>query len=149
MPPLDNSDLVSLGLKPKDTIPTPVGPPQTIVNITLTPIVKNLFNVRIEAAAGQQFDTRAEYGFALHYGILPPGGATAEQQMEKQYLMRESLSLAELPKSKFTRRKKETLNHPTKPPSCSSRSAPATKTRKATLACGAARLLGPSSRNKK
>ena len=53
LPPLDNSDLVFLGLKPKDTILTPVGPPQTIVNVTLTPIGKNLFNVRMETAAGQ------------------------------------------------------------------------------------------------
>ena len=112
VPPLSDADLVSLGLKPKDTIPSHIGPPVCQVGIITFYPGKNLIGYRLEPLPGHNLDDRADYGFAFHYGVLPPGGATPEQQMEKQYLMREPQSPEELSKSHFSRRRKDVLTLP-------------------------------------
>jgi len=55
-------------------------------------------------------DRRADYGCRVYWGILPTGDAAPEQTAHKRhYLQRPPSSGEELPRSRFTRRKKDTF----------------------------------------
>jgi hypothetical protein len=56
---------------------------------------------------------RADYGYRVYYGILPPGGASVERATGPQReLVKAPASGDDLPHSKFTRRKKELFDFP-------------------------------------
>jgi hypothetical protein len=112
-PPLSDADLVSLGLKPKDTTSTPVADPTGQVTADITYPGPTLLMLNIKPLAGSISDTRADYGYRIYYGILPQGGATAEEAaVSHRYLMKAPVSGEELPSSQFTRRKKEMFVFP-------------------------------------
>jgi len=112
-PPLTDSDLVSLGLKPHDIVKTPVGEPEGQAEASITYSGPHLLLLHIKPITGTMFDYRTGYGFSIHYGIMPPGGATMEQAAgSKRYLMNPPVSGDELPFSVFTVRKKELFDFP-------------------------------------
>ena len=107
-PPLTDDDLISLGLKPNDIIKTPVGEPEGQAEAGITYPGPHLLLLNIKPIAGTIFDHLDDYGFCIYYGIMPPGGASAEQAAgPKRYLMNPPVSGDELPFSVFTVRKKE------------------------------------------
>jgi hypothetical protein len=112
VPPLSSADLISLELKPKDTNPTPVPPPTTQAEADLSRPGVHLLELHLRPVTGSTPDPhRADYGFRRYWGIMPSGGATVEAATgTKRELMKTPVSGAELPFSKFTRRKKELLD---------------------------------------
>jgi hypothetical protein len=112
-PPLIDSDFVALGLKLKDNIKTPVAVPTGQAEADVTYPGPNLLMLRLRHIEGTLTDPRADYGYRIYYGILPHGGATAEEAAGiHHYLMKPPVSGEELPNSTFTRRKKELMDLP-------------------------------------
>ena len=112
-PPLADPDYISLGLKPKDTIKTPVPPPTGQAEANITYPGPHLLMLHIKPLAGTTVDPRADYGYRIYYGLLPPGGATTEQATgPKRYLTKASPVGQDLPHSKFTKRQKELFDFP-------------------------------------
>jgi hypothetical protein len=109
IPPLTEADLVSLGLKPKDPIKTPIPPPTAQAEADISRPGVHLLELHLRPIAGSPPDPhRSDYGFRIYWGILPPGGATVETATgSKRELMQAPTSGDNLPHSKFTRRKKE------------------------------------------
>ena len=112
-PPFYDPDFIALGLKPKDTNPTPVAPPTGQAEADITYPGPHLLMLHIKPIAGTLIDPKADYGYRIYYGILPPGGATPEQATsQRRYLSKATPTGADLPHSKFTRRKKELFDFP-------------------------------------
>jgi hypothetical protein len=112
-PPLLDSDFVSLGLKPKDTIKTPVAQPTGQAEADVTYPGPHLLMLHLKPLAGTVIDPRADYGYRIYYGILPHGGATAEEAAKThRYLMRAAVTGEDLPSSQFTRRRRELFDFP-------------------------------------
>ena len=112
-PPMTDADFVSLNLKPRDTIKTPIAPPAGQAEVSVTYPGPHLLMFHINPIAGTIIDPKANYGFRIHYGILPPGGATTEQATgPRRYLIKGSPSALDLPHSKFTKRKKLLFDFP-------------------------------------
>jgi len=105
MPPLTEADWVSLGLRLPDTIPTPIGPPTSVVMAEVSYPHKNSLALSITPMPGHRYDTRAEWGFRIYYGVLPQIAASEEMTIERQYLRREPERPEELTNSYFTRRR--------------------------------------------
>jgi len=91
-PPLTEYDLVSLGLKPKVTISTPVLDPTGQAEVTITYPGRGQLALRISHVAGTQRDARAYYGYRIYYSIYDSNETLPESGVD-------------LRKSKFTRRK--------------------------------------------
>jgi hypothetical protein len=108
-PPLTDADLISLELKPKDTTRTPVPPPTDQAEADISRPGVHLLELHFRPVAGSPPDPhRADYGYRIYWGILPPGGAPVEAATgAKRELMKAPESGDDLPHSKFTRRKKE------------------------------------------
>jgi hypothetical protein len=112
-PPLADPDFISLGLKPKDTVKTPVAAPAGQAEADVTYPGPHLLMLRLRHIEGTLTDDRADYGYRVYYGILPHGGATAEEAAGiHHYLMKPPVSGEELPNSTFPRRKKEIMDLP-------------------------------------
>ena len=63
--------------------------------------------------AGTTLDPRADHGYRIYFGVLPPGGATHEQAVGMfRYMDRPVVQGSELPHSLFTRRKRELFEFP-------------------------------------
>jgi len=108
--PVTNADRVNMGIPVRDAIPTPVDPPTVQPAITVAyPGGPHLLRVTIAPLTGSDpFDGRSDYGHAIHFGVMPQGGATVEQAAgRRHYLMREPASGAELAHLRFTRRKRD------------------------------------------
>jgi hypothetical protein len=95
-----DSDLISLELKPKDNIKTPVTDPATQVEGDLHFPGTGLVEIKKFRAVGGRIDPRADYGIRLHYGILDP-----DNKANKLRINEEPSSGDDLPHSVFTRRK--------------------------------------------
>jgi len=93
-PPLTNSDLASLGLKPKDNTPTSVLDPtgQAIADLSYPGRIQVM--VSIKPKDGTQTDPRAYYGCRIYHGVYDANAALPTIGKE----LRESF---------FTRRKRE------------------------------------------
>ena len=53
-------------------------------------------------------DPRSDYGFRIHWGVMPPGGAPVEAATgKKRELMKVPVTGDDLPHSRWTRRRKE------------------------------------------
>jgi hypothetical protein len=113
-PPLDAAELAGLQLPERDTRPTTVPVPvdQCEIEIALWRPHQLGLKFRAVSTSGAEAE-KANYGFRLYWGVLPPGGASVEAATgPKRELMKAPLSGEELPHSKFTRRKKELLDFP-------------------------------------
>ena len=107
-PPLTDADFVSLELRPKNMVKTPIVAPTGQAEAEISYPGVHLLQLRLRPLAGTTIDSRIVHGFRIFYGILPPGGATVEEATgTMRYLMKAPLTGDELPHSKFTRRKKE------------------------------------------
>ena len=104
VPPLSNSDLPLLGLRPKDRILTPIPVPKGQATAAVTYHGPHLLRVSIQPVEGTLFEPGRKYGFRIHYGILSAGGST-EGQSGFRYLTKPPKTGDELPLSKFTRRR--------------------------------------------
>ena len=109
IPPLDNTDIVSLGLRPRDTNPSPVPPPAGFAEADVSYPGVGALELHCRPVAGQApLDPRSDYGYRVYYGVLPPGGATTEAATgPKRELVKAPLTGADLPHSQWVRRKKE------------------------------------------
>jgi hypothetical protein len=102
-----------LGLKPKDETKTPVPAPAGQASGEISYPGPHLHLVHLKPLAGTANDPRAEYGYRIYYGVLPPGGASAEEAARThRYLMRPAVSGEDLPTSQFTRRSRELFDFP-------------------------------------
>jgi hypothetical protein len=106
IPPLTETDIVSLGLKPKDTKPTPIPPPTAQAEADVSYPGQHQLALHLHALADSPPDPHdSDYGYRIYYGILPPGGASVEAATgEKRELMKVPGTGKELPHSRFTRR---------------------------------------------
>jgi hypothetical protein len=112
-PPLTDADFIALGLRVKDTTPTVVAVPTAQAEANISYPGPHLLTLHLRPLAGTTLDPKADYGYSIRWGIMPPGGATLEQAAStRHYLMKPPLSGEELPHPKFTRRKKETFDLP-------------------------------------
>ena len=93
-PPLVDADMISLGLKPKDTIPTPVGDPVGLVGASFKYPNEGALELNIKHVAGSPFDKRANYGVKIRCAVFP-----MDEPSPNEVNM--------LTESRFTRRKKE------------------------------------------
>jgi hypothetical protein len=107
-PPLSNPDYLALGLKLPDHTKTPVAVPTGQAEADVTYPGPHLLMLHMKALSGTMLDSRADHGYRIYYGLMPPGGATAEEASgEHRYLMKAAVHGEDLPHSDFTRRKKK------------------------------------------
>ena len=99
-PPLLDSDLISLELKPKDNIKTPVSDPASQVEGDLHFPGIGLVELKNFHAVGGHVDQRADYGIRIHYGILD-----ADNKTNKFRIIDKPDTGDDLPHSVFTRRR--------------------------------------------
>jgi hypothetical protein len=112
-PPLSDPDFISLGLKPHDTIKTPIADPTGQAEADVTYPGPHLLMLHLKALSGTAVDHRADHGYRIYYGIMPHGGATVEEASgPDRYLMQAVMHGEDLPHSVFTRRKQELLAFP-------------------------------------
>jgi hypothetical protein len=67
VPPLDNGDLVSLGLKPKDTEPTDIPEPTALVSATFK---REKDGMTLKITTPESADTRPYHGVKIRYAVL-------------------------------------------------------------------------------
>jgi hypothetical protein len=111
LPPLDESDLASLGLRPKrppGPVPVPGGAPAASLSYPGGP---HAVTAHLGPMAGTADpDPRGGWGCELYLGIMPPGGATLEQAASGKHYLREPPKSGEgLGFFSFTRRRKERI----------------------------------------
>jgi len=114
MPPLTEADWVGLGMRLPDTTMTTIGPPTSVVTAEITYPHKNALALFITPIAGHRYDERADWGFRIYFGVLPPHleDLTEEMMIERQYLRRVPQNPEELTASHFTRRKRDLIEFP-------------------------------------
>jgi hypothetical protein len=112
VPPLTDTDLISLGLKPHDAKPTPIPPPVDHAEADVSYPAAHTLELRLRPIGGSPPDPhRSDYGFRIYFGILPPGGATLEVAASpRRELVKPPVTGEELPHSHFTRRKRERMD---------------------------------------
>jgi hypothetical protein len=112
LPPLTDTDLIFLGLKPHDAKPTPIPPPADQAEADVRYPGAHMLELHLRPVDAASPDPhRSDYGFRVYFGILPPGGASVEAATSsKRELMKAPISGDELPHSHFTRRKRERLD---------------------------------------
>jgi hypothetical protein len=71
-PPLLDSDLISLGLKPRDTHPTPSPAPTAQVTVETYLVGRHELGVRITYVTGSP-DDPANKGYRIYYSVIAPG----------------------------------------------------------------------------
>jgi hypothetical protein len=94
-PPLVESDYVSLGLKPRDTIPTASGTPTAQVTIETYLVGRHELGIKIVYLTGSPNDT-ANKGYRIWYSVIAQGETPPADP-------------GELRKSFFTKRKKDVM----------------------------------------
>jgi hypothetical protein len=110
VPPLDETDIASLGLRPKappSPIPAPDGTPMVSLSYPGGP---HTMTAHLGPMPGtQELDPRSDYGYAVYTGIMPPGGATLEQAASKKHYLMAPPKDGEGLDHRFTRRRREKL----------------------------------------
>ncbi|MCL2410261.1 MAG: hypothetical protein FWC97_01330 [Treponema sp.] len=114
VPPLTDHDIVSLGLRHKDTkqtlIPRPTG--QAGADITCHGV--HLLMLHLRRIEGTHYDRITDYGYRIYFGIMPNGGATAEEASSPlRYMTKAAVTGEDLPHNKFSRRRKVLMEFPT------------------------------------
>jgi hypothetical protein len=97
-PPLQDADLVALGLRVPDTHPTPTEPPSAQVRVAPFLVGINQTGCRYEYVSGDP-NGKSNKGRRVYYAIVPPGGAAPTEP-------------AQFPASFYTMRRSDVLNHP-------------------------------------
>jgi hypothetical protein len=111
LPPLTNTDIASLGLKPHDTRPTPIPAPTAQAEADIDILGIHLLLLHLHAVPGSPPDPHhSDYGYRIFWGIFAAGvvGLTPG----KWELTAPPLSGEDLPHSRFTRRQKELFDFP-------------------------------------
>jgi hypothetical protein len=98
-PPLADADSIALGLKLKDSTPTPVAAPTAPADGELAFPAKGMIDVVKIRAGGANADRRASYGVRIYYGILGEKGKGAFK------LAAPPATGDDLPRSVFTKTK--------------------------------------------
>ena len=107
IPPLTEADFITLGLRPRDKIPTTVNPPEMTAEAELTfPSIGRVEVCHIRPAGNTVGDTRSSYGTRIYYGVL----GTADRAPER--ITQPPLTGANLPQSVFTRRQRYRFDFP-------------------------------------
>jgi hypothetical protein len=113
VPPLSDPDLVYLGLRPKDTIRTPVPDPTGQAEADITYPGPHLLMLHLKPIEGTLIDPRADHGYRIYFGILPAGGGNVEEAAgPMRYLMKAAVTGTDLPHSQFSRRRKVLMEFP-------------------------------------
>jgi hypothetical protein len=106
-PPVSNADLANLGIKQKDTSPTPIAAPsKPAIGDLYFPAV-GLVEIRKIRAVGAKASDRADYGVRIYCGIL-----CAEDQKSKYRITERPKTGDDLVHSEFTRRKTHRFDFP-------------------------------------
>jgi hypothetical protein len=90
-----DSDYISLGLKPRDPIPTPSGPPTAQVTIETYLVGRHELGVNIIYVTGNPADP-ANKGYRIWYSVVAPGEKAPETPKD-------------LHESFYTKRKKDVI----------------------------------------
>ena len=96
-PPLTDADFSALGLKVKDSEPTPVAEPAGQAEAAISFPGRTQLMLHIKHASGSQQDARAYYGYRIYSGVTAAGETPPANG-------------SQLRESKFTRKKKELFN---------------------------------------
>ena len=96
VPPLTEADIVSLGLKPRDTIPTHTGTPTAQATLDTFLVGRHQLGFRIVFVTGNP-DDPANKGFRVWYTLVAPGETPP-------------VDPGELRKSFYTKRKKDVID---------------------------------------
>ncbi|MHC6201738.1 hypothetical protein ACYULU_00925 [Breznakiellaceae bacterium SP9] len=109
IPPLLNSDLVSLGLHPQDHTSTPIPPPDGFAEADVSYPGVGTLELHCRPVAGQPpLDQKSDYGYRVYYGVMPQGGASVDVATgPKRELMKVPSTGEDLPHSLWVRHKKE------------------------------------------
>jgi hypothetical protein len=112
VPPLTDTDVISLGLKLKDTTNTPTPTPGNQATAEHRPLRDHLLELVMNIIGDLESDaTSSDYGYRVYWGIMPAGGAAVETATgTKRELMTVPAGGEELPFSRFTRKKKEVFD---------------------------------------
>jgi len=103
VPPLTYADLISLGLSPPDTTPTPISAPTAQVEADLTfPGIHLVELKNIRPVGGAAPDSKSDYGVRVYWGIMGPATVADKFRLDNA-----PANGGDLPHSKFTRRRKE------------------------------------------
>jgi hypothetical protein len=96
IPPLLNSDLINLGLKPRDTKPTHAGNPTAEVTVETFLVGRHQLGLRIVYVSGNP-DDKANKGYRIWYKVVPPGGepVTAPRDLTESFFTRRKRDLLE------------------------------------------------------
>jgi methyl-accepting chemotaxis protein len=108
-PPLTDMDIVSLELKPKDTIHSSLPAPKAQAEADISRPGTRQLELHLRPVPGFSSDPHcSDYGHRVYYGVMPQGGASVEAATgAKRELTHAPVSGNDLPFSKFTLRKKE------------------------------------------
>ncbi|MDR2071201.1 MAG: hypothetical protein LBP81_07295 [Treponema sp.] len=71
-PPLTESDIISLGLKPRDTTPTPGGKPRAEATVENYLVGRHELGIKIVYVTGSPNDP-ANKGYRIWYSVVAPG----------------------------------------------------------------------------
>ena len=113
VPPLTDADVVSLGLSLKDEIKTTIHDPTGQATAEITYPGVHLLKLHLKAVTGSIDDPRADHGYRVYFGVMPPGGATMEEATgHMRYLMKAAVTGEDLPHSRFTRRRRLLMEFP-------------------------------------
>ena len=72
-PPLTDSDIVALGLKLKDSEPTPVADPVGLAKASVKYPNKGALELHLEHDGSTPADAKANYGFRIYHGVVAAG----------------------------------------------------------------------------
>jgi hypothetical protein len=111
--PLKDEDFVNLGLKTPGKKPSQISEPEGQAAADVSYPGVHLLKLHLYHVSGTVPDKRADYGYRVYYGIMPPGGASAEEAAgDSRYLAKPATQGRSLPHSVFTRRKTHVFDLP-------------------------------------
>lgn len=95
-PPLTDADFVSLGLRPRDTTPTPLGSPTAQVTVETYLVGRHELGVRLVYVTGDPND-KANRGYRIWYTVAAPGEAplTNPEDLRKSFFTKQRKDIIE------------------------------------------------------
>jgi hypothetical protein len=107
IPPLTEADFITLGLRPRDRVPTAVNAPVITAEADLTfPTIGRVELWRIRPSGNVPGDARASYGTRIYYGVLGADDGTPAR------ITAPPVTGANLPQSVFTRKNRYCFDFP-------------------------------------
>ena len=105
-PPLTELQLERMGLRPAKKA-TKIGNPKGLCGGRIIYSLQFMLTVIFEVLGITENDPRADHGFRVHWGVLPPPGANIPDDPTAQYLTKVPTEAVELPHSMFCRRNRQ------------------------------------------